>query len=103
MSTVATVPRVVAIVGSHPRVTAGALLEGVGPGADALLLILGPAPSPQQLRVAEDALLLADRLRIALEAELVPGPTRLREVVRGEDLVRIDAGRRERRRWMLER
>ncbi len=101
MSTVATVPRVVAIVGSHPRETAAALLEDSGLGGDALLLVLGPEPSPRQRLVTADALGLADRRRIVVEAELVADTSRLRAALRDEDLVRIDASRSERRRWKL--
>ncbi len=95
--------RTVVVVGARPRGGASDLFGGVQPGEEAALFVLGLEPTSRQRRITEEALAMAAGRRFILTAELIPGPSQLRERLEDEDQVRIVAGRREARRWRIGR
>lgn len=102
MSAVTSATRTVVIVGARPGATATELFGDVRPGDEALLVVLGLKPTPQQRRLTEEALTMAAERRFVLTAELVPNRFRLPERLREGDELRVFARPRERRRWMPE-
>lgn len=91
------------VVGARPRSSAIDLLGDVPPGGEAVVLVLGLHPTPRQQRLAADALELAAQRRFTLTAELISGPSQLKERMPGATIVRVEAGGGERRRWDLHR
>jgi hypothetical protein len=95
--------RTLVVVGAHPRSSAIQALSDVPSGGEAFIYVLGLRPTPAQQRLTEDALTLAAERRFTLTAELIPGRSQLHERLRGAVIVRVLAGRGERRRWDLGR
>jgi hypothetical protein len=93
--------RTFVVVGARPRASAIDALGDVSAGGEAVVYVLGLHPTPGQQRVTQDALELAAERRFTLTAELVAGRSQLHERLREATIVRILAGRGERRRWDL--
>jgi hypothetical protein len=70
-------------------------------GGEAVLVVLGLHPTPDQQRLTEDALTLAAERRFMLTAEMVGSRGQLHDRVREASVVRVAASRGERRRWNL--
>jgi hypothetical protein len=100
MSTV-TGTRTLVVVGARPRGSALDVLGDVPFGGEAVLVVLGLHPTPDQRRLTEDALTLAADQRFMLTAEMVGSREQLHDRVRRASVVRVAASRRERRRWNL--
>lgn len=94
--------RTFVVAGARPRSTAIDAFGDVPAGGEAVLYLLGLHPSPGQQRLTRDALELAAERRFTLTAELVSGASRLGQDLRSATIVRILAGRSERRRWALD-
>jgi hypothetical protein len=94
--------RTIVVIGARPRSSAIDALGDVPTGGEALVFVLGLHPSPGQQRLTQDALELASEHRFTLTAELVANRSQLHELLRGATIVRILAGRGERRRWSLD-
>ena len=95
--------RTLVVVGARPGANAIDLLGDVPFGGEAVLLVLGLQPTPEQQRLTEDALELAAKRRFKLTPEMISGPSQLHERSPEASIVRIVAGRGERRRWQLQR
>jgi len=95
--------RTFVVVGAHPRASAIEALTDVPSGGEAVVFVLGLHPTPGQRRLTEEALALAAERRFTLTAELVSGRSQLHERLREATIVRVLAGRGERRRWDLGR
>jgi hypothetical protein len=95
--------RTFVVVGARPRSSAIDALGDLRAGGEAVLYVLGLHPSAGQQRLTQDALELAAERRFTLTAELIPGRSQLHERLRDATIVRILAGRGERRRWTLGR
>jgi len=93
--------RTLVILGARPRTNASDTLGDVPAGGDAVLVVLGLHPTPDQQRLTEDALALAAERRFTLTAEMVGSRELLQERLRGATVVRIAAARGERRWWNL--
>lgn len=91
--------RTVVVVGKRPRRSAAELLGDVPPGGEAVVLVLGLTPTPQQRRLTELALAMAAERRFILTAELAPAPSWLRDRLRAGDDIRVVARPIETRRW----
>jgi phage-related tail fiber protein len=89
------------VVGARPRSSAIDALHDVPAGGEAMVFVLGLRPTQGQQRVTQDALQLAAERRFTLTAELVSDRSQLNEHLRGARIVRVLAGRGERRRWDL--
>jgi hypothetical protein len=95
--------RTFVVVGARPRSSAIEALGDLRAGGEAVLYVLGLRPSIAQQRMTRDALELAAERRFTLTAELIAGRSQLHERLRDATIVRILAGRGERRRWTLGR
>jgi hypothetical protein len=95
--------RTFVVVGARPRSSAIDALGDLRAGAEAVLYVLGLHPSAGQQRLTQDALELAAERRFTLTAELIAGRSQLHERLREATIVRVLAGRGERRRWTLGR
>jgi hypothetical protein len=93
--------RTLVILGARPRTSASDTLGDVPAGGDAVLVVLGLHPTPDQQRLTEDALTLAAERRFTLTAEMVGSRDKLQERLHEATVVRIAAARSERRRWNL--
>lgn len=93
--------RAVVVVGSRRRGDIDQILDGFGPRHEVVLLVLGLRLSAWQRRIVEKALEMSAEKRFTLTAELVAGPSRLREYVEGRGDLHVFAGRREVRRFDL--
>jgi hypothetical protein len=100
MSTV-TSSRTVVVVGRRPRGSAADVLGAVRPGEEAALFLLGLDPTPQQRRLADEALALAAEHRFELTEELIPAPPWLWERLRDGDDLRWIIRPGEARRWKI--
>ena len=81
MSTV-TDTRTLVVVGARPRRSALDALGDVPFGGEAMLVVLGLHPTPDQQRLTEDALTLAAERRFVLTAEMVGNREQLHDRVR---------------------
>ena len=93
--------RTFVVIGARPRRSAIDALGDVPAGGEAVLVVLGLNPTPDQRRLTEDALTLAAERRFTLTAETVSSRERLGDRLREATVVRIAAARGERRRWNL--
>ncbi len=93
--------RTFVVLGARPRRSAIQALGDVPAGGEAVLFVLGLHPTSDQQRLTQDALELASERRFTLTAELIAGRSQLRERLREATIVRVLAGRGERRRWDL--
>lgn len=93
--------RTLVVVGTRPRRSAIDTLGDVPTGGEAVLVALGLNPTPDQQRLTEDALTLAAERRFTLTAEMISSQAQLRDRLHEATVVRIAAGRGERRRWNL--
>ncbi len=93
--------RTLVVIGARPRRSAIDTLGDVPAGGEAVLVVLGLHPTPDQQRLTEDALTLAAERRFTLTAEMINHMEPLQDRLREATVVRIAAARGERRRWNL--
>jgi hypothetical protein len=98
---VVTDTRTLVVIGARPRRSAIDALGDVPAGGEAMLLVLGLRPTPDQQRLTEDSLTLAAERRFTLTAETVSSHGQLQDHLSEATVVRIAASRGERRRWNL--
>lgn len=93
--------RTLVVVGARPRSSAIDALGDIPIGGEAVVVVLGLHPTPDQQRLTEEALTLAAERRFTLTAEMIPSQAQLQDRLREATVVRIAAARGERRRWNL--